>query len=414
MWLMPQDDVTTTTVPAELAEAPLAGVRVIDFTQFVAGPAATQVLVDLGADVIKVEPPTGESTREVGLYGEAMMHLTNRGKRAVAIDLASERGRDVAWRLIATADIVVQNLRPGVMEKFGLDASSVRERHPHLVYGNVSGFGPRGPSRYRAGFDVAAQAESGLMWVTGERQGDPLRIGAPAVDAASAHVLAQALLAAYIKRLRFGSGDTVEVSLLEVGIHLQGPNWTEYFLSGVEPRRMGNGQSNIAPAADVVRTADGAMLISAYSPVHWERFCKLIDRPDLLVDSRFTSNADRVAHRPELLAELAPSFVHRTTDDALHLLTSNGLVAGRVAEYPDVLANPDVQAAGLFVETGEGAEASRTMRSPWHLESVPETLHWPEPCPTLGQHTAELLGELGISEVEIDELQRAGVIATRA
>ncbi|MFD6064619.1 CoA transferase, partial [Rhodococcus wratislaviensis] len=189
---------------------PLDGVRVVDFGQFIAAPAATQILVDLGADVIKVEPVTGEAARTIGLYGEAILRTYNRGKRAVAVDLATPRGQQLAHRLIADADIVVQNLRPGVMERFGLGAAAVRAAHPQVIYATVSGFGLHGPSKQRAGLDIAAQAESGIMWVTGEADGEPQRVGFPVVDAAAAQVFAQAILGAYVRRLRFGTGDEVE------------------------------------------------------------------------------------------------------------------------------------------------------------------------------------------------------------
>lgn len=161
---------------------PLDGVRVVDFGQFIAAPAATQILVDLGADVIKVEPVTGEAARTIGLYGEAILRTYNRGKRAVAVDLATPRGQQLAHRLVADADIVVQNLRPGVMERFGLGAAAVRAAHPQVIYATVSGFGLHGPSKQRAGLDIAAQAESGIMWVTGEADGEPQRVGFPVVE----------------------------------------------------------------------------------------------------------------------------------------------------------------------------------------------------------------------------------------
>ena len=236
---------------------PLAGVKVVDFGQFIAGPAATQVLVDLGADVIKVEPVHGESSRVIGLHGAAMLQMHNRGKRGIALDLKSEPGQKVAHQLIAGADIIVQNLRPGVMESFGLGAEQVLAAHPHMVYASISGFGLNGPGRMRAGLDIAAQAESGIMSVTGEAHGEPQRVGFQMVDAAAAHVAAEAVLGAYVGRLRTGRGDTVEVSLLEVAVQLQASSWGAYFISGEEPTRSGNGQPSIAPAADVMppRTA---------------------------------------------------------------------------------------------------------------------------------------------------------------
>ncbi|QDQ95326.1 CoA transferase [Rhodococcus sp. WB9] len=388
---------------------PLDGVRVVDFGQFIAAPAATQILVDLGADVIKVEPVHGESSRLIGVYGEAILRNYNRNKRCIALDLKDERGQKIAHELISGADIVVQNLRPGVMESFGLGADRVRTAHPGIIYATVSGFGLQGPSRNRAGLDIAAQAESGIMWVTGEADGEPQRVGFPVVDAAAAHVFAQAILGAYVRRLRTGDGDTVETSLLEVAVHLQGPNWGEYLLTGNEPFRKGNGQPTVAPAADVMPTRDGAIVVSAYSVVHFDRLCTLLGRPELTSDPRFVTNESRVQHRPALLTELRAEFAKLTSDDAMALLTPNGVVAGRISSYGEVRKNPDVEASGIFVDVTDpdGVEHT-TLGSPWHLGSIPEfsTVGAPE----LGQHTTEVLTELGYPACAIDDLAAAGVV----
>ncbi|REE70742.1 crotonobetainyl-CoA:carnitine CoA-transferase CaiB-like acyl-CoA transferase [Rhodococcus wratislaviensis] len=388
---------------------PLDGVRVVDFGQFIAAPAATQILVDLGADVIKVEPVTGEAARTIGLYGEAILRTYNRGKRAVAVDLATPRGQQLAHRLIADADIVVQNLRPGVMERFGLGAAAVRAAHPQVIYATVSGFGLHGPSKQRAGLDIAAQAESGIMWVTGEADGEPQRVGFPVVDAAAAQVFAQAILGAYVRRLRFGTGDEVEVSLLEVAVHLQGPNWGEYLLTGKPPVRSGNGQPTVAPAADIMPTLDGAIVLSAYSAPHFAKLCELIARPDLARDERFESNAARVRNRSALLIELRAAFADQSTDQAMDLLTPNGIVAGRISSYDEVRKNPDVEATGLFIEVdGTDGTQHTTLGAPWNLGSVPSSSR--AGAPTLGQHTAEILGRLGYSPEDIADLQAQRVI----
>ncbi|MFE7417612.1 CaiB/BaiF CoA transferase family protein [Rhodococcus sp. NPDC057529] len=393
-----------------MIDKPLDGVRVIDFGQFIAAPAATQVLVDLGADVIKVEPVHGESARGIGAHGKAMVENYNRGKRAIALDLKDPRGQEIARRLIAGADIVVQNLRPGVMDKLGLGADEMRTAHPHLVYATVSGFGLHGPSRNRAGLDIAAQAESGLMWVTGEHDGEPQKVGAQIVDAATGYVCAQAILGAYIRRLRTGEGDTVEVSLLEVAIHLQTPNWGAYLDTGTEPRRMGNGQPTVAPAADIMPTSDGSVVVSAYSEVHFRRLCRLLGRPELADDARFADNESRVRNRPALLTELRAAFVTMTSDEAMDVLAANGVVAGRINTYPEAMRSPDVQASGLFIEVSrpDGVPAT-ALGTPWHLESVPKLPT--TGAPDLGQHTAELIAELGYPTDALDALAADGVVA---
>lgn len=388
---------------------PLDGVRVVDFGQFIAAPAATQILADLGAEVIKVEPVNGESSRLIGSYGEAILRIYNRDKRGIALNLKDNRGQQLAHELISGADIVVENLRPGVMDSFGLGADAVRAAHPHLIYATVSGFGLHGPSKHRAGLDIAAQAESGIMWMTGEADGEAQRVGFPVVDAAAAHVFAQAILGAYVRRLRTGDGDTVETSLLEVAVHLQGPNWGDYLLTGAEPMRKGNGQPAIAPAADVMRTRDGAIVVSAYSAMHFDRLCTLLGRPELVSDPRFETNEKRVANRPSLLTELRAEFATMTSDEALELLTSNGVVAGRISCYSEVRENPDIESAGLFIEVTDptGGEYT-TLGSPWHLGSIPECSA--TGAPGLGQHTIELLAGLGYSDAAIDELTAAEVV----
>jgi crotonobetainyl-CoA:carnitine CoA-transferase CaiB-like acyl-CoA transferase len=390
-------------------EQPLTGVRVVDFGQFIAAPAAGAALADLGADVIKVEPVGGESARQIGVYGQAMVRTYNTGKRSLAVDLRAPDGRAVAQRLVRGADIVLQNLRTGVMETFGLGPADVRAVNPGVVYGSVSGFGRHGPSRDRPGFDIAAQAESGLMSVTGEAGRDPQRVGVPVVDAAAGHVLAEAVLGAYIGRLRFGTGRDVEVSLLDVAIHLQATTWGEYFLTGQVPERKGNGQPTVAPAADVVHTADGAIVLSAYTPTHFTKLCALVGRPDLADDPRFGTNPDRVAHRAALLAELAPAFRDLTSEKALDMLVGNGIVAGAINSYAQVVAHPDVRASGTFVDVGgDNAEPYTVVRAPWRdgVDEAPS----PTPAPRVGRHTREIMTELGYPAPEIGDLVRRGIV----
>lgn len=388
---------------------PLEGVRVVDFGQFIAAPAATQVLADMGAEVIKVEAVDGEACRIIGIYGEAIIRTYNRDKKGIALNLKDQRGLQIARELIASADIVVQNLRPGVMDSLGLGSDVVRAAHPEIVYATVSGFGLHGPSKQRPGFDIAAQAESGIMWVTGEGDGEPQRVGFPVVDAAAAHVFAQAILGAYVRRLRFGVGDEVEVSLLEVAVHLQGPNWGEYLITGDEPMRSGNGQPAVAPAADIMSTCDGEIVVSAYSPAHFAALCHLIERPDLLEDPRFVDNPTRVANRPALLAELRPAFARMTTNTAMEQLEKHGVVSGRISSYGEVRKNPDVEASGLFIDVA-GADGAQytSLKSPWRLGSLLEQTG--RGAPDLGQHTAELLGQLGYSAQDIADLEADTVV----
>ena len=343
-------------------DLPLSGITVVDFGQYIAAPGAAQTLADLGADVLKIEGPGGDQARGIGVYGEAIMRAYNRRKKSIVLDLKAEDDLRHARALIARADVVIHNLRPGVMEKLGLSADEIRELNPTVILAAVSGFGTDGPSRRRPGLDIAAQAETGMMSVTGEADGDPQRVGFPLVDHATSYVVTQAVLAALFRRERTGLGDDIDVSLLDVAIDLQCVNWGEYSLTGVAPHRRGNGQPTAAPAADIFPTADGSIVVSAYTEQRFTQLCDLAGRPDLPKDPRFADNPARVAHRGELLAALTPFFAGLDTEAALTALTSVGIVAGAVRTYDQVPSAPDVIASGIFT-TGSTADG--------HTYSIP-------------------------------------------
>jgi crotonobetainyl-CoA:carnitine CoA-transferase CaiB-like acyl-CoA transferase len=390
--------------------APLAGVRVIDLGQYIAGPGAAMVLAELGASVTKIEPIAGDQARHIGRYGESMVRAYNRGKRSIALDLKSDAGQQVAWRLIADSDVVIQNLRPGVVDKLGLGPAAVRARHPRIIYLSISGFPARGPSRDRPGYDIAAQAESGLMSVTGEPDRLPQKVGVPIVDAAAAHVGAQAVLAALYGRERTGQGETLETSLLETALHLQAATWCEYLGGGPEPTRIGDGQPHNAPAADVLPTRDGHIVLSAYAEEHWQRFCRVMGREDLATDPRFATNASRVAHRAELRAVLKECLSGYSSEECVALLGRNQIVTGAVRRYRDVLASADVQASGLLVDAvGAGGAGYRALGLPYRLGDAPQPA--PPAAPECGADGAALLAEAGYSEQDIAALRQGGVVA---
>lgn len=389
---------------------PLHGIKVIDFGQYIAAPAATAVLAELGAEVVKVEPLYGDQARRIGPFGDAMIRAYNRGKRSLAIDLRDERGRRLALQLTADADVVVQNMRPGTMERLGLGPEAVRAVNPRAIYASVTGFGMHGPSRNRAGLDIAAQAESGIMSVTGEADGGPLRVGLPVVDASTASSLAQAILAALFRRERTGEGAEIEISLLEVAIHLQAANWEEYLGTGREPRRMGNGQPTVAPAADVIRTVDGHIVLSAYTDEHWGTLCRLIDRTDLLTDSRFDSNPARVRNRSTLLQILSDALSTMSTESCVKWLSDNGIVVGAVRGYAQVLESGDVHATGIFrTDAREDGGGKEYVGLPYSIGGLPRSVS--DPAPELGEHSGAVLRDAGVDSAEIDALIDAGIVA---
>lgn len=389
--------------------APLKGVKVVDFGQYIAAPGTSALLAGLGADVIKVEPIGGEASRKIGSFGDGMLRAHNRGKQAIALDLRNPQGGETAHRLVSGADVVVQNARPGAMDRMGLGAGQLRAVNPALVYASVSGFGRRGPSRQRAGLDIAAQAESGIMSLTGAAGGDPQRVGLAIVDAATSHALGQAVLAALFRRERTGEGAEIEISLLEVAIQLQAPNFAEYFATGNAPTRRGNGQATVAPAADLIRTSDGLMVLSAYTEEHWATLCRLIERTDLLTDRRFGTSETRVANRDQLLAELNAAFSERSTENSVRWLSDNGLVAGAVRDYQQVTEAADVVASGIFAcePDADGGEEIY-VGLPYHFADwTPETS---APSPAVGEHTLAVLEQAGFDSEEIAALVAGDVV----
>lgn len=328
---------------------PLDGVRVIEFGHYIAAPAATQILSDLGAHVIKVESPEGDQARSIGAYGEGIVSAFNRGKSSVVLDLKDEEGLATALRLADSADVVVQNLRAGAMDRLGLGVEKLRGTNPRLIYVSVAGFNPDGPSAGRAGLDIAAQAESGLMSINGEADGPPQRVGFPVADVGASYAVVQVVLAALLRRERTGIGGVADVSLLDVAVHMQSALWGEWHASGQEPRRKGNGQATVAPAADLIDTADGQIVLSAYTAEHFARLCHFIGKPWMVDDPRFADNPARVTHRDALLSEISAVLSVLDTQSCLDELSNRGLVAAAVRTFADVKTAPDVLASGIMV-----------------------------------------------------------------
>ncbi len=383
----------TTQDPSQFP--PLQGLRVVEFGQYIAVPAAAQMLGDLGADVIKVESSTGDAARHVGWTDDAfgpMFSAYNRGKRSVVLDLRSEAGRQQAHMLACSADVVLQNARPGTLERHGLGASDLLPPSPRLVYGQVSGFGQQGPASVRPGLDIAAQAESGMMSLNGDPDREPTRVGFTVVDVLAAQVLSNGVLAALVRRGFTGRGDLVDVSLIDVAVSSLANAWTEYHLSGRMPMRRGNGQPTTAPAADVVRTADGMVVVSAYTQDHFPKLCAAIGAPELAQDPRFRENAGRVANRQALMEVLGKAMVHMTSDQVCDLLASAGVVAGSIRTMADIKAGQAGVSTDLFVEvSAPNREAIRVPGLPLNLEGVKRR---PGRLPLLGEHTQEVLAEL--------------------
>lgn len=396
--------------PQDVPPPPLQGIRVIELGNYIAGPGTAMTLGDLGAEVVKIESMEGDMARHTGHFGHAMLRAYNRSKKSIALDLRKPRGVEIARRLISRADVVVQNLRPGAAEALGLAPDVLRAAHPELVYASISGFPAESPSRDRPGYDIAAQAESGLMSVTGEPQGLPQKVGATIIDAATVQVAAQAILAALFRRERTGVGETIRISLLEVALNLQSPNWSDYLVRGVEPTRSGDGQPMNAPAADIFRTRDGMVVVSAYVQAHWVRLCETIGCPELATDARFLTNELRVENRPAMKVAVSELLSKYGTRECVDLLTGNNIVVGVVRSYSDALVGEDFQASNMLVDAAPNGDRPgyRSFGLPYDLCDTPR--RQTQAAPAHGAHTEEVLREAGFSPDEIAALLEASVV----
>lgn len=394
-----------------MSAPPLAGLRVVDFGQFIAGPAVGQILADMGATVVKVEPLVGEAARSAGALGDAMVAAHNRDKLGIAVDLRHPRGLEVGQRLVAASDVVIQNMRPGVMDRLGLGPGRAEVLNPRVVYLSITAFGAdAGPAR--SGLDIAAQAESGMMSVTGEAGGEPQRIGFTVVDQATAYTGAMAVLAALYRRERDGAdaaAATIDTSLLEVALHMQGSAWVQMFQTGVEPVRKGNGYPSAAPAAEVIAVGGGQIVLSAYTPLHWGRLCEALGRPDLVDDERFATNDARLANRESMRACIGEALGRRSPAEAVEFLSGHGIVAGSIRSYGEVASGPDAARLDSFPSTVEGPVGSyRYAAPPCHFggDSPRES----RPAPQIGEHTEVVLAGLGYARAEIDLLLADDVV----
>jgi crotonobetainyl-CoA:carnitine CoA-transferase CaiB-like acyl-CoA transferase len=388
---------------------PLAGVRVVDLSRVLAGPYATMTLADLGADVVKIEHPAGgDETRTWGppfVGGESAYFLSvNRGKRSIALDLKELEGRELALELCARADVVIENFRPGGAARLGLDYEAVRKRRPGVVYCTISGFGAREP-RDRAGYDFTVQAESGLMAITGEPAGEPMKVGVAIVDILAGLNAATAILAALRRRDLTGEGDLVEVSLLDSAFAALVNVGANALLTGEEPQRYGNEHPSIVPYQPF-RAADGWIAVAAANDGLFARLCAAIGRPDLAAEERYATNEARVLNREPLIAELQAVFAGRATEEWEGLLLAAGVPAGKIRGVGEALRTGQARTRGVDHPTAGVVEL---VGPPFEFESA--TLGASAPPPRLGQHTTEVLREHGDDDERLASLEERGVIA---
>jgi len=385
---------------------PLRGVRVLDFTAAMAGPFATMLLADLGAEVIKIEPPEGDHARDWGppSYGEkysAYFASVNRGKKSIVLDLKREEAREVVYKLVKNAGAVVENFRPGVAQRLGVDYETLRRHNPRLVYCSISGFGD-GPYRDLPAYDLVALAMSGLMDLTGEPDRPPVKFAVPITDIAAGFYCTLAVTAAVLSN----TPGYIEVPLIEAAVSLLTHQAGYFFASGEPPRRMGSAHPTIVPY-QAFKAKDGYFILAVGNDHLWRRFCEAVGRPKLAEDPRFKTNRDRVKNREELVKMLEEIFATKEVNYWVSLMWQNGIPAAPVYNLAQVFADPHIRHRKVVIETPSPFGPVKHLRSPINSQTL-ETGNYTAP-PALGQHTEEILKELGYSDEEIEKMVATGV-----
>lgn len=383
---------------------------VLDATQVMAGPYCAMLLSDMGARVIKVEPPDGDSTRAMaGAAGgdSPAFAAVNRGKLGVVLDLSQEAGREVFTRLARSADILVENFRPGVMARLGLDYAALSAENPRLIYASISGFGQTGPDARRGGFDLVAQGMSGIMSVTGEPDGPPTKAGIPITDLGAGLLALSGILAALHWRAASGRGQHVDTSLFEAGLALSVWEATEYFSGRGVPARLGSAHRMVAPY-QAFRCSDGHINIGAANDRTFTKLAAVLEHPEWETDPRFSSATARVANRAMLARLIEDVTTTRTRADWTRLFDEAGIPCGPILNYPEAFAHPQAVAREMSVPVHHPRLGdTRAIGTPLKMSATP--LDPTRRAPMLGEHTDEVLAAAGYSDDEIEQLRAAGV-----
>ena len=390
----------------------LGQIKVVDLTRTLAGPFCTQIFGDMGADVIKIEEPNrGDETRLWPPFWneESTQFLSfNRNKRSLSVNLKQREGVDVVLGLAGKADVFIESFRTGALDCMGLGYEAVREVNPTIVYCSISGYGRSGPMAEKPGYDLIIQGYSGLMSLTGESDGLPLRIGFSLVDLFTGTVAYGSILTALLHRERTGEGQRIDTALLDGQVAAMSYHATGYLATGVEPHRMGSGHPSLVPYQSFP-ASDGFFILGCANQGLWERLCGAVGRTDLLEDPRFKTNAHRVAHRAECVELLTELFQTRPMAHWLEVISEAGIPCGPINRVSDVVSDPQVLARDMMVDLPHPEVSDlRIPGSPMKLTETPPVLR--RPPPLLGQHNQEILGEIGYTAEGIAGLRREGVI----
>jgi formyl-CoA transferase len=389
----------------------LSGIRVLDLTQVMAGPFSAMLLADLGADVIKVEPPGGDSTRQMpGAVGTdtPAFNAVNRGKRSIVINLKAIEGREALHRLVGPTDILIENYRPGVMESLGFGYDALAKNHPRLIYASISGYGQTGPARQKGGFDLIAQGVSGIMSVTGDPDGPPVKAGVPLTDLGAGLFAVVGILAALEARHRTGFGQRIDTSLVDAGVALSVWEATEYFAGAGIPIALGSAHRMNAPY-QAFRCADGYITIGGANERIFRRLCEVLGHPEWPSMPAFADNASRVRHREDLANRIDAVVSQQPRTHWLSLLDAHDIPCGPISDYAQVFADPQVRAREMVLEVEHPRLGRiRSLGSPIKMSATP--VDATRRAPLLGEHTNEILIGIGMSDREISKLRASGAI----
>lgn len=393
---------------------PLENIRVLDLSRVLAGPYCTMLLGDLGADVLKVERPgNGDDTRQWGppfAAGESAYYLCcNRNKRSLTLNLKSAEGREIVERMALHSDVLVENFLPGTLDAWGLGYERLKASNPRLVFCSITGFGQTGPLRDEPGYDIMIQGMAGVMSITGEADGPPMKVGVAISDITAGLFASNAILAALFARERTGTGDRIDIALFDSTLAWLANVGSNYLVSGEVPKRQGTAHPNIVPY-QAFAAADQSIIVAIGNDSQYQRFCQVLGRGDLAADPRFSTNAKRVEHRTALLPIVAEIIATRPAAAWLHELEQAGIPAGPVNSIDQAFRSPQVAARGMLLDVPHPRiGALKLAGSPLKLTSIESPPR--RPPPLLGEHTAEVLHEvLGIAPAEVESLRQRGAI----